>query len=129
MFLNVSFVGTAALVKELASAGDGVLITQVMPSPHDASLPIIRQYQKDMKAAGHTDLDYTDLEGYIDAVVFVEALRKAGANLTQESFIKAAENMNASAGGLSFSFSQANHQAMSRIYLTKISDNKVVAVH
>jgi branched-chain amino acid transport system substrate-binding protein len=129
VFLNVSFVGTAALVKELAGAGDGVIITQVMPSPHDATLPIIRQYQNDMKAAGHTELDYTDLEGYIDAVVFVETLKKTGGNLTQESFIKAAESMNASAGGLSFSFNQTNHQALSKIYLTKISDNKVVAVH
>lgn len=129
VFLNVSFVGTAALVKELAGAGDGVIITQVMPSPYDASLPIIRQYQNDMKAAGQADLDYTDLEGYIDAVVFVETLKKAGNNLTQETFIKAAESMNANAGGLNFSFSQTNHQAMSRIYLTKISGNKVVAVH
>jgi branched-chain amino acid transport system substrate-binding protein len=129
VFLNVSFVGTAALVKELASSGDGVIITQVMPSPYDTSLPIIRQYQNDLKAAGHADMDYTDLEGYIDAVVFVETLKKAGNNLTQETFIKAAESMNASAGGLSFSFSQTNHQAMSRIYLTKISGGKVVAVH
>jgi branched-chain amino acid transport system substrate-binding protein len=129
VFLNVSFVGTAALVKELAGAGDGVIITQVMPSPYDTSLPIIRQYQNDLKAAGHTDMDYTDLEGYIDAVVFVETLKKAGNNLTQETFIKAAESMNASAGGLGFSFSQTNHQAMSRIYLTKIAGNKVVAVH
>jgi ABC-type branched-subunit amino acid transport system substrate-binding protein len=126
VFLNVSFVGTAALVRELGGAGDGVLITQVMPSPYDTSLPVIRQYQSDMKAAGHSELDYTDLEGYIDAVVFVETLRKAGANLTRETFINAAESLKASAGGLSFSFSPVNHQAMSKIYLTKISGNKAV---
>lgn len=128
VFLNVSFVGTAALVRELAGAGEGVIITQVMPSPHDASLPLVQQYQKDMKTAGSTELDYTDLEGYIDAVVFVETLKKAGANLTRESFISAAEGLNVNSGGLSFSFTPSNHQAMSKVYLTRISGNKVVPV-
>jgi ABC-type branched-subunit amino acid transport system substrate-binding protein len=127
-FLNVSFVGTAALVKELGGAGDGVIISQVMPSPTDASLPLVRQYQADMRAAGHADLDYTDLEGYVDAVVFTEVLKKAGKNLTRNSFIAAAESLNITDGGLTFAFSQSNHQAMSQIYLTKISGNKIVMV-
>jgi ABC-type branched-subunit amino acid transport system substrate-binding protein len=129
LFLNVSFVGTAALVRELAGAGEGVVITQVMPSPYDTSLPIIKQYQADMKAAGYGELDYTDLEGYIDAVVFVEVLKKAGTQLSRDTFIKAAEGLNAGVGGLAFSFSPANHQAISKIYLTKISGNKVVALN
>jgi branched-chain amino acid transport system substrate-binding protein len=128
VFLNVSFVGTAALVKELAGDGDGVIITQVMPSPHDTSLALVRQYQRDMKSAGRSELDYTDLEGYVDAVVFVEVLKKAGPDLTRESFVKAAESLNATSGGLSFSFSPNNHQALSRIYLTKISGNKVIPI-
>jgi ABC-type branched-subunit amino acid transport system substrate-binding protein len=128
VFLNVSFVGTAALVRELGSAGEGVIVTQVMPSPRDSALPIVQQYRKDMKAAGHADLDYTDLEGYIDAVIFAEALKKTASPLTRESFIAAAEGLNASAGGLSFSFSSSNHQAMSKIYLTRISGSKVVEV-
>jgi len=127
-FLNVSFVGTAALVKELGGSGDGVIISQVMPSPTDASLPLVRQYQADMRAAGHADLDYTDLEGYVDAVVFTEVLKKAGKNLTRNSFIAAAESLNVTDGGLTFAFSQSNHQAMSQIYLTKISGNKIVMV-
>jgi ABC-type branched-subunit amino acid transport system substrate-binding protein len=128
VFLNVSFVGTAALVKELAGSGDGVIITQVMPSPTDASLPLAKQYQADMRAAGHTDFDYTDFEGYVDAVVFVEALKKAGNNLSRESFIAAAESLNVQNGGLTFLFSPSNHQAMSKIYLTKITGNKVTII-
>jgi ABC-type branched-subunit amino acid transport system substrate-binding protein len=127
-FLNVSFVGTAALVKELGGAGDGVIVSQVMPSPTDASLPLVRQYQADMRAAGHADLDYTDLEGYVDALVFTEVLKKAGKNLTRDSFIAAAENLNVTEGGLTFAFGPSNHQAMSKIYLTKIAGNKVVMV-
>ncbi len=126
VFLNVSFVGTAALVRELSGSGDGVIITEVMPSPHDSSMSIVHQYQKDMKAAGHADLDYTDLEGYVDAVAFVEVLKKVNGPLTRSSFMAAAESLNTTVGGLLFSFTPANHQAMSRIYLTKVVGSKVV---
>lgn len=125
VFLNVSFVGTAALVKELAGAGDGVIITQVMPSPRDSMLPVVIQYRNDMKAAGHAELDYTDLEGYLDAVVFVEVLKKAGSGLTRDSFIAAAEAMNVNVGGLTARYSASDHQAMDSVYLTRISGSRV----
>lgn len=128
VFLNVSFVGTAALVKELGGAGDGTIVTQVMPSPKDASIPLVAQYRADMKAAGHTELDYTDLEGYIDAVVFAEALKKAGPNVTRDAFIAAAEGLNATIGGLVFKFTATDHHAFERIYLTRIAGNQVEAV-
>ena len=129
VFLNVSFVGTAALVKELGGAGDGVVITQVMPSPTDGSVPMVKHYRADMQAAGHRELDYTDLEGYVDAVAFAEILKKAGSNLTRESFLAAAEGLNMSKDGMHFMFTEANHQAMENIYLTRISGSKVVPVH
>jgi len=125
VFLNVSFVGTAALVKELGPAGDGVIITQVMPSPADASVPLVAQYRADMKAAGHSELDFTDLEGYVDAVVFVEALKKAGANLTRDAFVAAAESLDTSIGGLDVRFTAANHQGLRKTYLTTISRGQV----
>ena len=128
VFLNVSFVGTAALVKELAGAGGDVIISQVMPSPHDSPLPLVHQYRQDMHAAGHPDLDYTDFEGYVDAVVFVEVLKKVTGPLTRESFIAAAEKLNTTVGGLTFVFTAENHQAMSKIYLTKIAGSKVVEI-
>ena len=128
VFLNVSFVGTAALVKELGGAGDGVIITQVMPSPTDSSMPLVKQYRADMQAAGHRELDYTDLEGYVDAVVFIEILKKAGGNLSRESFLATAEGLNASKDGMHFRFTETNHQALESVYMTRISGNKVVPV-
>jgi branched-chain amino acid transport system substrate-binding protein len=129
VFLNVSFVGTAALVKELGGAGDGVIITQVMPSPTDGSVPLVKQYRSDMQAAGHRELDYTDLEGYVDAMAFAEILKKAGSNLTRESFLAAAEGLNANKEGMHFGFTEANHQALEGVYMTRISGSKVVPEH
>jgi len=125
VFLNVSFVGTAALLRELGAAGEGVIITQVMPSPNDTSVPLVAQYRKDMKAAGHAELDFTDLEGYVDAAIFVEALKKAGPGLTRESFLAAAESLDTSIGGLAVRFSSTDHQALKKTYLTTISRGQV----
>lgn len=129
VFLNVSFVGTAALVKELGGAGDGVIITQVMPSPTDGSVPLVKQYRADMQAAGYHELDYTDLEGYVDAVVFVEILKKAGGTLTREFFLTAADGLNASKNGMHFRFTETNHQALEGVYMTRVSGSKVVPVY
>jgi branched-chain amino acid transport system substrate-binding protein len=128
VFLNVSFVGTSALVKELAGTGNGTLVTQVMPSPQDATVPLIAQYQRDMKAAGHRELDYTDLEGYVNAAVFAEVLKRVGPDLARESFIQTAENLNARIGGLEVRFAPADHQALRAIYLTRVSGNYVIPV-
>lgn len=128
VFLNVSFVGTAALVKELAGGGDGVIVTQVMPSPRDTTIALVSQYRNDMKAAGHADLDYTDLEGYVGAAVFVEVLKKAGSGLTRDAFIKAAEGLNANIGGMAIHFSPTDHQAMGTIYITRVSGSQVEPV-
>ena len=38
VFCNVSVVGTEPLIKYLAEDGDGVIISQVVPSPYDDSL-------------------------------------------------------------------------------------------
>lgn len=99
-----------------------------MPSPMDAVLPLVKQFRADMHAVGRSELDYTDLEGYVDAMVFCEVLKKAGPNLSRESFLSAAEGLQKHEGGLSFSYSKTNHQAMSKIYLTKISGNKIVVL-
>ena len=60
--------------------------------------------------------------------MFVEVLKKEAGPLTRESFTAAAEKLNATVGGLTFTFTPENHQAMSKIYLTKIAGSKVVEI-
>jgi ABC-type branched-subunit amino acid transport system substrate-binding protein len=49
-FVNISFVGSDALAKELGPLGAGVVITQVVPFPNDAAIPVVRRYQTSLKA-------------------------------------------------------------------------------
>jgi ABC-type branched-subunit amino acid transport system substrate-binding protein len=127
-FCNISFVGTAAFIKEAGADGEGVFISQVMPSPFDSSIEIVKQYQDDMKAAGHEDLDYTSLEGYIDAVVFTQGLQKAGKELTRASLSSAFESTSGDIGGFKIAFSASDHQASKTVYFTVIKSGKPITV-
>ncbi|MFI5305274.1 MAG: ABC transporter substrate-binding protein [Nitrospiria bacterium] len=126
-FLNISFVGTYALIQELGSDGDGVIVTQVVPNPIDSPLRIVKEYKQDMALAGRGALDFTSLEGYIDAAIFVEGLKKLESP-TRVSFSSNMEGMNMDIGGLKVSFSPTNHQALKEVFLTKIEKGKAISI-
>lgn len=128
VFCNISFVGTAALIQELGPDGDGVVVSQVMPSPQDVSVPVVKEYQAAMTAAGKTDFDYTSLEGYVAAAVYAEVLNRAGKDLTRAGYLTALESLKANLGGLEVEFTAANHQALKQVYLTLIQGGKAVPV-
>lgn len=125
-FFNLSFVGTSNFIKAAGESAEGVYITQVVPSPFNASIPIVKQYQADMKAAGVSDVDYTSFEGYIDAVALVEGLKKAGPDLTRAGFVAALEKMSVNLGGLEIAFGPQDHQGLNTVYLTKVQKGKPV---
>ena len=126
--LSLSFVGTQDFIEAAGPEAEQVAITQVIPSPQDTSIALVRQYQADMRAAGYTTFDYTTLEGYINAAIFAEGLKAAGANLTRNGLVQALEKLNLNLGGLPVAFSAADHQGLKQVYLTQIRKGKAVPV-
>ena len=111
-FFNVSFVGSRALADELGDAGQGVVISQVVPFPYAQGSPIVREYQQRMTEAGQKDFDFSSLEGYLTARILVEGLKRAGKNPTRDGLISGLESMHdINMGGFTVNFSARNHQA------------------
>lgn len=128
-FLNLSFVGTTNFINESGGAGEGVYITQVMPSPFDRSAAIVKQYQADLKKADvNSQFEYTSLEGYVDAVVLVDALEKAGGNLTRASLLGSFQRLNVNLGGIKVAFSPVDHQGSKSIFYTVVKDGKAMPI-
>ena len=128
-FLNLSFVGTSNFINEAGTAGEGVYITQVMPPPDDVSEAIVKQYQAVLKKADkQSEFEFTSLEGYADAVVLVDALKKAGSNLTRATFTNAFEHLNMDLGGLKVAYSPSNHQGSQSIFYTVVKGGKAVSI-
>ena len=124
-FVTVSFIGTEDFIAAAGPNGDGVYITQVMPSPHDTSLAIVRQYLADVPPA---EVGYTSLEGYINASVFVQALQAAGAEPTRSKLANVLKSLNADIAGFPVHFSPKRHQGSTAVFLTRVEAGKALPV-
>lgn len=110
-FFNVSFVGSTALSAELGDTGAGVTISQVVPFPYTPSSAVVREYQQRMTEAGNKDLDFSSMEGFLAAKVFVEGVRRAGKTLTRESLVTGLESMRElNLGGFLVNYGPKNHE-------------------
>jgi ABC-type branched-subunit amino acid transport system substrate-binding protein len=120
-FYNVSFVGSKALADALGKEGVGVAISQVVPFPWGAGVPVVKEYQRLAKKAGFTDYNFSALEGFLSAKVLVEGLRRTGRNLTRERFISTMEGMSdVDLGGFYVGYSPTNRAGSKFVDLTII---------
>lgn len=124
-FLSVSFIGTEGFIEEVGNDGNGVYITQVVPSPHDSTRALVQTYQADVTAA---ERGHASLEGYIGAAVFAQALHDTGSEPTRERFIEALEHLDTDLGGFKVTFSRSQHQGSSAVFLTRIENGKALPV-
>lgn len=118
---GLSVLGTAANIKALGAAGTGVAITQVMPFPSNPSLPLVREYQQAMAAAGMGEYSHQSLEGFANAKLAAEGLRRAGKTITRASFVAAMDELRGyNLGGITASFGQGATSASKFVELTLI---------
>ena len=119
LFVAISFVGSDSLAKELGSAGTGVIVSQVVPSPWDASLPVIAAYQR---AIGETDPNakpgFVSLEGYLVGRLAVEALKRIKGEMTREALLDAINEAPFNIGGVTLAYGPAKNQGSNQVYFT-----------
>ena len=122
-FATVSFVGTENLITEAAANGDRVIISQVVPSPADASVPLVKDYLAAMKATYPSATPgYVSLEGYATARLLGIGLAKAGKELTREGLIDAFDHLaETDLGGMDIHLSADDHQGSDHVYLTEVT--------
>ncbi|SDX61070.1 amino acid/amide ABC transporter substrate-binding protein, HAAT family (TC 3.A.1.4.-) [Collimonas sp. OK242] len=126
-FYNVSFVGSLALSDALGKDGEGVVISQVVPFPWSSSIPVVAEYNKLMEKAGVKEANFSSLEGFIAAKVFVEGLKRAGKDLTRAKLVKALETINVknyNGGGFDVTFTGSNHSGSKFVEMTMITKDK-----
>jgi branched-chain amino acid transport system substrate-binding protein len=107
-------------LKELDDAGvKSTFITFKVPHYSDHKFEIAKQYTRDTKAAGIEPSNFA-FETYVNAAVFHEALKKAGANPNRKSLFDAITEMkDVNIGGLKIGFSDTNHVGLNQVFLVK----------
>lgn len=124
-FLTVSFVGTEEFIKEAGADADGTIITQVVPPYDRMEYPTVALYRESLeKYYPSTPESFVSLEGFVDAMVMVEGLKRAGKDLTREKFISAIESihsMNMGLGpNLQLKYGPGDHKGFDNVYPTII---------
>jgi ABC-type branched-subunit amino acid transport system substrate-binding protein len=148
---NVSFVGSEAMLALLVKHGRAkgrdytraLVNSQVVPSYDDAGLPGVVEYRALMdkhspavpeaiRDAGYTPQRYSfiSLEGYVNARVITEALKRAGANGGRQSFRQALESLRGLDLGIGapLTFSTERHQGLDSVYFTRVDGDRWVPI-
>jgi branched-chain amino acid transport system substrate-binding protein len=121
-FVNISFVGSDALAKELGPVGAGVVITQVVPFPKDAAIPVVGRYQASLKlSAPDAQPGFVSLEGYLVGRAIVAALEKVGGDLTRQALIEAVQKAGTlDLDGFKLVYGPSNNRGSDQVFLTVI---------
>jgi ABC-type branched-subunit amino acid transport system substrate-binding protein len=121
-FVNISFVGSDALAKELGTAGAGVVVTQVVPFPRDAGIPVVARYHAALKAsAPDAQPGFVSLEGYLVGRAIASALEKVNGDLTRASLAEAVQKAGTiDLGGFKLSYSPTSNRGSDQVFLTVI---------
>jgi branched-chain amino acid transport system substrate-binding protein len=129
IFLSVSFVGGNSLVEALGKTDAHLIVTQIVPYPLDKTIPIVREYQADLRAMDPSaSADFGDLEGYIAARILTLALAKIQGSPTREAVVDALEGLGQFDLGLGepLHLSRTEHQASHRVWPTLLKEGRFV---
>ncbi len=148
---NVSFVGSEAMLRLLIQHGKAtgrdytraLVNSQVVPSYEDVALPGVAEYRGLMDryapAAPPALRDdryvpqrygFTSLEGFVNARVVVEAVRRAGPQPTRSTFRQALESIKGlDVGiGVALSFGPERHQGLDSVYFMRVDGERWVPI-
>ncbi len=134
VFMNVSFVGSNALAKELDELGDGgegVYVTQVVPFPTDTSLPVTAAY---LNALARYEQDavpgFVSFEGYLAGRLAIAGLQGCGREVNRACFLDSLRQADVvDIQGFELRYGQEDNQGSDAVFLTAIgSDGKYYPV-
>jgi len=118
-FVAISFVGSDSLAKELGSDGAGVIVSQVVPSPWDKSLPVVAAYQSALTAEDASlQPGFVSLEGYVVGRLVVEALKRVDGEPTREKLLDAVMAAPFDFGGVKLSYGPTKNQGSNQVFFT-----------
>jgi branched-chain amino acid transport system substrate-binding protein len=131
LFLTVSFVGTDDLITEAGTDADGTVITQVVPPYYLTENKTVALYRRTLsKYYPSAQPNFVSLEGFVDAMVMVEGLKKAGKDLTREGLIRGIESIHEQDLGLGtqlkLNYSAKEHKGFDHVIPTVIRGGRAV---
>ena len=132
-FHTVSFVGSRAFARELldvqqidTTQHERIMVTQVVPSPLTEDLEAVNEYRRLSQEHFPEDpLNYVALEGFVNARVLVELLRRTGPDLTRIDLTTTIEETRDLDVGIGerLSFGLFDHQGLDVVFYSRLHED------
>lgn len=103
MFYGMSIVAGEVTVKVAGEKARGLAISQVVPYPWSESDPTTREYRR-LAEAAKVPVGYYSFEGYLNALVLLEALRRSGRELTRPRLLATMRSMKMRVAGVDLDY-------------------------
>jgi branched-chain amino acid transport system substrate-binding protein len=131
LFLTVSFVGTDELIQEAGTDAEGMVVTQVVPPYYLTEYKTVALYRRTLtKYYPSAQPNFVSLEGFVDAMVLVEGMKKAGKELTREGLIRGIESLHEVDMGLGsklkLNYSSKEHKGFDSVIPTVVRGGRAV---
>lgn len=131
LFLTVSFVGTDELIQQAGADAEGMVITQVVPPYYLTDLKTVALYRRALsKFYPSAQPNFVSLEGFVDAMVMAEGLKRAGKELTREGLIRGIESIHDFDSGLGpqlkLNYSAKEHKGFEHVIPTVVRGGRAV---
>ncbi len=100
-----------------------IFVTQPFPNPWETGTPFLNLYHElSKKHFPDYKLNFIRVEGFVNAILLVEALKIAdGDDLTRENLAKAVKSIkNTELYGLKFDYGEEDNQGLSKVFITDI---------
>ena len=111
-FYMLSVTSNTQLVQVLGPRARGIVISQVVPSPWNQSVKLVREFQNLGRTAGLTEFTFSQMEGFLSASVLTDALRRCGRVPTRDGLVRALEETkHLDAGGYLVELSPTHHSS------------------
>ncbi len=131
----VSFAGADSVLRRLGDYSraahrdltGNLISSQVAPSPDQTEYALIRRYRA---KGAEEDYGSISLEGWLNAVVVGEAMRRTPVGATRGEFVAAMESLGGwdPGLGLPLAFSHADHQGLRKVWLNRTEGGRWVPV-
>ena len=115
---------SSGFVKALGHNSRGVIVTQVFPSERSVAIPLMRELSRAAKAQGVAQVSPAMVEGFANAKVLVEGLRRSATPINRAQLRAALNGMTKyDLGGLEISYSPEDHTGLDYAELSIISSD------
>jgi ABC-type branched-subunit amino acid transport system substrate-binding protein len=120
MFYGMSIVPGDVTAKLVGDKTSGLAISQVVPYPWSEVEPVARD-DRQLAERAKVDIGYLSFEGYVNALVMIESLRRAGRDLTRARLHAALKAMKLRIAGMELDFTGASNTGSRFIEMVRVT--------